>query len=89
MKKFFKKVPAIIVVSLIIIITVAFAVVAANSEAIGAWLEYVISNQNGNGNIPNGLIDLNGDGKINILEVIHSHNRLAVTQTLGFTDGIY
>ena len=89
MKKFFKKVPAIIVVSLIIIITVAFAVLAANSEAVGTWLEYVVSAQNDNSNIPDGLIDLDGNGKINILEVIHSFNKLKVPQPIGFTKNRY
>ena len=84
MKKFFKKVPAIIIVSLIIVITVAFAVVATNINSVEVWLDYYI---NGDENSP--LTDLDGDEKITILDAIAFHNNLTVTQTPGFTKGIY
>ncbi|MBR5322757.1 MAG: hypothetical protein IKU48_04360 [Clostridia bacterium] len=87
MKKFFKRVPALIIVSLIIILTVAFAVVAANSTAIGTWLGYVVNDQTGE--IPAGLQDINNNGKIDILDVIFAVNNSSDTVADTYTIGIY
>ncbi len=83
MKKFFKKVPALVVVSLIILLTVAFAVIAANIDSVETWLDYYINGEE------SALTDVDNNGTINILDAILFHNQINAPAPDGFTKGIY
>ncbi len=83
MKKFFKKVPALVIVSLIIVLTVAFAVVAANVDSIETWLDYYVNGDESD------LTDMDLNGTINILYAILYHKQGVATYPDGYTYGIY
>ena len=82
MKKFFKRVPALLIVSLIIVLTVAFAVIAANVNSVETWLDYYV-----NGDTT--LTDLDKNGSINILDAILFHKQGTAAIPDGYTKGIY
>ncbi len=95
MKKFFKKIPAFIIVSLIVLITVALAVFASN----------FVYDYNGDNQInikdtkifmetlvgldDETISDLTGDGKVNILDVIEFQKNINIQSLTGWTTGIY
>ena len=83
MKKYFKKVPALIIVSLIIVLTVAFAVIAANVDSVETWLNYYVNGED------SALTDLDKNGTINILDAILFHKQGTVAVPDGYTKGIY
>lgn len=83
MKKMFKRVPALIVVSLIILLTVASAVIAANVDSVEIWLDYYINGEE------SALTDLDKNGKINILDAVLFHKQVTAPTPDGYTKGIY
>ena len=83
MKKFFKRVPALVIVSLIIVLTVAFAVIAANVDSVETWLDYYVNGDN------SALSDVDNNGTINILDAILFHKQGMAPSLDGFTKGIY
>ena len=83
MKKFFKRVPTLVIVSLIIVLTVAFAVIAANVDSVETWLDYYVNGDT------TALTDLDKNGSINILDAILYHKQGTATYPDGYTKGIY
>ena len=76
MKKFFKRVPTLVVVSLIIVLTVVFTVAVANND-VAAWLtDYVMGNAE----------DIDENGKINILDAIALYNNITIENDPNWTN---
>ena len=76
MKKFFKRVPTLVVVSLIIVLTVVFTVAVANND-VAAWLtDYVMGNAE----------DIDENGKINILDAIALYNNSTIENDPNWTN---
>ncbi len=100
MKNFLKKTPAFVVVSLIIIATIALTIFAA-SVAFDANSDGTLDNKDvsslmdnivGKGELPSGTdFDLVDDDVINVLDVIALKNFITTLQTVadGYTVGIY
>jgi hypothetical protein len=82
MKKFFKRVPALVIVSLIIVLTVVSAFAVANSAALGDWLNHLVT---GDGKLPEGMVDVNNNGKFDILDVLNAYVNPVDANDKGWT----